>query len=114
MKVGDEVYLVYDDTRRVPRHVTIKSIGHKYITVSGVHSSESKYDILTKRSVDDTRGWNCKAQLYESVEQYNEQQLENLVIHELKTRIVFYLQHKSIAPEVIHTIAKLLHINSSL
>ena len=27
MKVGDNVYLVYDDARRGARHVVIKSIG---------------------------------------------------------------------------------------
>lgn len=111
MKVGDKVYLAYDDTRKSAQYVTIKSIGHKYITVSGVHSSESRYDILTKRSVDDIRGWNCNAQLYESEEQYNEQRLENLVLSELKARIVICLQCTPIAPKVIRTIAKLLHIN---
>lgn len=56
MKVGDNVYLVYDDARRGARHVVIKSIGSKYITMSGVHRSEARYDKLTKRSVDDNTG----------------------------------------------------------
>lgn len=110
MKVGDNVYLVYSDTRRKPCYVTIKSIGHKYITVSGVHSSESKYDILTKRSVDDTRGWNCNAQLYESEEQYHKQKLEDTILGELRNKIAFYVQHNLTEPKLIYTIAKLLKI----
>lgn len=73
MKVGDKVYLVYEDPRRPSYNVTIKSIGSKYITVDGVHHSESRYDILTKKSVDDRNGWNCGARLYENKEKYFEQ-----------------------------------------
>ena len=114
MKVGDEVYLVYEDTRRGSQYVTIKSIGSKYITVDGVHSSESRYDILTKESVDDRHGWNCRACLYESKEKYFEQQLENMRVNEIKTRIVYYIQHNTIEPEVLYTIAKLLKIKTEI
>ena len=110
MKVGDSAYLVYSDNRKKPCYVTVKSIGHKYITVSGVHSSESKYDILTKSSVDDARGWNCNAQLYESEEQYRKQKSEDTILNKLRTEIVFYVQHKPIEPKLLHTIARLLKI----
>lgn len=49
MKVGDKVYLVYEDPRRPSHEVNIISIGKKYITVDRVHRSESRYDILTKK-----------------------------------------------------------------
>lgn len=114
MKVGDKVYLVYDDSRRSPFYVTIRSIGNKYITIDGVHRSESRYDITTKCSVDDSRGWNCKARLYESKEKYFEQQLESMVIRELINRIVYCLNHKPIKPKTLHSIARLLGIETEI
>lgn len=87
MKVGDNVYLVYDDARRGARRVVIKSIGSKYITVSGVHRSEARYDKLTKRSVDDNTGWNCNAELFESesacIEYKNRYSLERKLTNEI-------------------------------
>lgn len=76
MKVGDKVYVVFNDTRREPFYTTIKSIGRKYITIDNIHYTESKYDIVTKESVDDCNGHNCKATLYESEQAYIEKQKE--------------------------------------
>lgn len=114
MKVGDKVYLVYEDSRLRSQYVTIKSIGSKYITVDGVHRSESRYNILTKESVDDRSGWNCRARLYESKEKYFEQQLEDACVDKVKTRIVNYIQHHAIELKMLHTIAKLLKIETEL
>lgn len=87
MKVGDTVYLVYDDSRQRACNVVIKSIGNKYITVDGVHKSEARYDKLTKRSVDDNRGWNCNAELFESesayIEYKNKRSLERKLANEI-------------------------------
>lgn len=110
MKAGDTAYLVYDDTRKDPLNVTIKSIGRKYITIDGVHSSESRYDILTKRSADDASGWNCRATLYESCEQYHQARYEKLVTNELRLRIIARLQYSLVADGTIRDIANLLCI----
>ena len=114
MKVGDNVYLVYDDARRGACHVVIKSIGSKYITVSGVHRTEARYDKLTKRSVDDNTGWNCKAELFESKEKYFEQQLEDMRINEIRQRIIHRMQLGAIEPKMLYTIAKLLKIETEI
>ena len=74
IEVGSKVYIVPDDTRNVPYYRTVISIGRKYITVAD-NSSLNKFDILTKRSVDDKTGWNPKLKLYDSKFAY-EQQLQ--------------------------------------
>lgn len=110
MKVGDTAYLVYEDHRKDPINVTIKSIGRKYITVDGVHSSESKYDIITKKSVDDNTGWNCCATLYASCEQYRQAQYKKLVTNELRLRIIARLQYGLVEDGTIRDMANLLGI----
>lgn len=110
MKVGDTAYLVYDDTRKGPVNVTIKSIGRKYITVDGVHRSESRYDIITKKSVDDNTGWNCRATLYASCEQYRQVCYKKLVTNELRLRIIAKLQYSLVADDTIRDMANLLGI----
>lgn len=114
MKVGDKVYLVYEDPRRPSHEVNIISIGKKYITVDRVHRSESRYDILTKKSVDDQSGCNCRARLYESKEKYFEQQLEDMRINEIRRRIIYCVQSRAIEPKRLYTIAKLLKIETEL
>lgn len=110
MKIGDTLYLVYDDTRKEPRNVTVTSIGRKYITVDGVHGSESKYDILTKKSVDDNTGWNCRATLYTSKEQYNKIAYQKLITNEYCIRIIHMLQHGMVSDSKILDIANQLGI----
>lgn len=95
MKVGDNVYLVYDDARRGACHVVIKSIGSKYITVSGVHRSEARYDKLTKRSVDDNTGWNCNAELFESESTYIEYKNRYSLERKLVNEIIEALRHNA-------------------
>ena len=114
MKVGDKAYLVYEDPRRHSHEVNIISIGKKYITVDGVHRSESRYDILTKKSADDQNGCNCRARLYESKEKYFEQQLENMRINEIRQRIIYRIQLGAIESKTLYTIAKLLKIETEL
>ena len=114
MKVGDKVYLVYEDSRRPSCEVTVVSIGNKYITVDGVHRTESRYDILTKESVDDQSGWNCRARLYESKKKYFEQQLENIRVNEIKQRIIYIVKNCAIEPKLLYTIAGLLKIDFRL
>ena len=110
MKVGDKAYLVYNDPRRPSCEVTVVSIGNKYITIDGVHRTESRYDILTKESVDDQSGWNCRARLYESKEKYFEQRAEDIYISEIKKRIIHLVQSCAIEPKLLYTIAGLLKI----
>lgn len=110
MKVGDKAYLVYEDCRRPSCEVTVVSIGNKYITVDGVHRTESRYDILTKESIDDQSGWNCRARLYESREKYVEQQLEDIRVNEIKQRIIYVVKNCAIEPKLLYTIARLLKI----
>ena len=114
MKGGDKVYLVYEDSRRLSHEVNIISIGNKYITVDSVHRSESRYDILTKESVDDQSGCNCKARLYESKEKYFEQQLEDTRINEIRQRIIYCVRSRAIEPKRLYAIAKLLKIETEL
>ena len=110
MKIGDTLYLVYDDTRKKPINVTVKSIGRKYITVDGVHACESRYDILTKRSVNDNTGWNCCATLYTSKEQYNKAAYQKLIANEYRLRIIYMLQHGRVPDSMILDIANQLGI----
>lgn len=74
IKVGSQVYIVPDDTRNIPYYRTVVSIGRKYITVDD-NPSCNKFDISTKKSVNDKTGWNPRLNLYESKFAY-EQQLQ--------------------------------------
>lgn len=76
MKVGDTLYLVYDDTRLSPHTVKIKSIGNKYVHVDFVCIYNDKFDKNTLRSADDRNGYNIKATLYKSKEDYERKQKE--------------------------------------
>ena len=114
MKVGDKAYLVYEDLRRPSHEVTVVSIGNKYITVDRVHRTESRYDILTKESVDDQSGCNCRARLYESKEKYLEQQSEDIRVGKIKQRIIHCVQSRAVEPKLLYTIARLLKIEIEL
>ena len=70
IKVGDTVYVVYDNICRSAVYAKVKSIDRLYITLDNAHISEAKYYIDTRRSADDRQGYNCKATLYESKEHY--------------------------------------------
>lgn len=68
MKVGQEVYIVPDDTRRPPFYTPVVKIGRKYITVKGP-SNESRFDLITHRAID-YNNWSPRLTLYESKEVY--------------------------------------------
>ena len=112
MKVGDKVYVVYDDNRRKPFYTTIRSIGRKYITINNAHPSESRFDILTKLSADDNRGWNCKAKLYESEEQFVEftekyelvKSLTSIAMNMLKAKMEYSSRHIRILNRIINAL----------
>lgn len=69
IKVGNQVYIVPEDTRAKPYYAVVKSIGNKYIIVEG-HPSYSRFSIYTHKSVPDRTGWDPQLILYESERDY--------------------------------------------
>lgn len=63
---GSLVYIVPDDTRHEPYNSRVLSVGSKYITVEG----RDRFDIRTLYSVEDSKGWNPRLQLYKSKEYF--------------------------------------------
>ena len=96
IEVGDMVYVVYDDDRIPPIYATVKSIGRKFIHLDNVHVSASRFDITTHRSVDDRDGWNCRAELFESKEAYENQVKENELKAQLRKKVIDKLRTASL------------------
>lgn len=81
---GSLVYIVPEDTRHEPYNCRVLSVGSKYITVEG----KDKFDIRTLYSVEDSRGWNPRLQLYKSKEYFERKKQED----ELKGDIISYIE----------------------
>lgn len=95
MEVGQEVYIVPDDTRRTPFYTVIVKIGKKYITVKG-SSDESRFDLITHRAID-YNNWSPRLTLYESKEVYEVKVRRDYLIKELLSDIQLKLPKASIA-----------------
>lgn len=93
MKKGDSVYIVYDDSRMRPHRATILSIGSKYIYVSEMHPSQSRFDILTHKSVDTSSGYNIRATLYSSEADYRLLQERNAREKALREKVISWARH---------------------
>lgn len=81
---GSLVYIVPDDTRHEPYNCRVLSVGSKYITVEG----KDRFDIRTLYSVEDSKGWNPRLQLYKSKEYFERKKQEG----ELKGDIISYIE----------------------
>ena len=81
---GSLVYIVPDDTRHEPYNSRVLSVGSKYITVEG----QDRFDIRTLYSVEDSKGWNPRLQLYKSKEHFERKKQED----KLKGDIISYIE----------------------
>lgn len=108
MKKGDKVYVVYKDARNRPHYSNIISVGSKYITIDGVHRDYSRFDKITKESVDTQNGWNCRAVLFESEEAYNEYVLRKNRKVLLRNKLIDYI--KTLECDKLEEIYKILGI----
>ena len=81
---GSLVYIVPDDTRHEPYSCRVLSVGSKYITVEG----RDRFDIHTLYSVEDSKGWNPRLQLYKSKEYFERKKQKD----ELKRGIISYIE----------------------
>ena len=95
MEVGQEVYIVPDDTRRPPFYTTVVSIGRKYITVKGP-SDESRFDLITHRAIN-YNNWSPRLTLYESKEAYEIKVAADNLVKQLLDDIQLKLPKASIA-----------------
>lgn len=84
-----------DDTRHEPYSRRVLSVGSKYITVEG----KDKFDIRTLYSVEDSKGWNPRLQLYKSKEYFERKKQED----ELKGGIISYIE-KHLGDMPIHVL----------
>ena len=83
---------MYKDARNHPHYSNIISVGSKYITIDGVHRDYSKFDKITKESVDTRNGWNCRAMLFESEEAYSKHVLRKNKEVLLRNKLIDYIR----------------------
>ena len=81
---GSLVYIVPDDTRHEPYNSRVLSVGSKYITVEG----RDRFDIHTLYSVEDSKGWNPRLQLYKSKVHFERKKQKD----DLKGGIISYIE----------------------
>lgn len=111
MKKGDKVYVVYDDTRNKPHYSNIISVGSKYIIIGNIHRDYSRFDKMTKRSVDAPNGYNCRAMLFENEEAYNKHVLRKNKEALLKNKLISYI--KTLECDKLEEIYKILGLYGS-
>lgn len=92
---GSLVYIVPLDNRHEPYNCRVLSIGTKYITVE----DKNKFDKYTLYSIDDSKGWNPRLQLYKSKEYFERKKQED----KLKGDIISYIE-KHLGAMPIHVL----------
>lgn len=97
LKKNDQVYVVFEDTRRQGFYATVKSVGSKYVIVEGLPVGENRFDITTFLSVDSPKGYNCKAQLFQDESSYVEALAEVKAANKLYSDICHRLRKANAA-----------------
>lgn len=92
MNKGDKVIVVYEDKRIPPSEATIVSVGRKYITINNIHPDYSKFDLTTYESVDTKAGYNIRAKLYSSLDEYRQEKEQALQYQQLYNKLLCRLK----------------------
>jgi hypothetical protein len=112
-KVGDILYRVESKIRGpgIPAEVTVKSVGHKYFTVTyGPHQyTESTHHIKSWLQVTD---YTPSYYLYTNKEEYDNEIIKNRIINEIKNAVRDYGNPlNKLSLEDLNKIKTLLNIN---
>ena len=88
---GTWVYVVAEDPRISPYRVPVISVGRKYIKVLDSRDCDT-YDLVTHKSVDSKKGYNCYRKIYASKEAYECEQRRSKLEHQIKSSLIQYIE----------------------